>query len=323
MESCIKDWGACIRWLLVAPLVVLAISAPAQERYPLRPIDFIVPFGPGGGADQAARKLAQLIEADLKVSFPVLNIPGASGNTGMAKLLTSPADGQSIVILAGNAFAQFAIRPPAWKLEDITILGIVTNEPSAFFVAYDAPWKTWADVEKAAKAKPSSLKLAGTGIGSADELTAGYLSSKGIKLVFVPFAKASERFLSILGGHADIMYEQAGDVRSYVENKQMRPVLFFAPQRVSNFKDIPASKELGYDVTLPQYRVIAVRKGTDPAKLKILSAAIAKAATSSDFKAFLKGQWAEENSYLPASETEAFVRDEIETIKNILASMKK
>jgi putative tricarboxylic transport membrane protein len=307
----------------LALLLASCSLAIAQENYPARPIDFIVPYGPGGGADQAARKLAQLMAPELKVSLPVLNIPGASGNTGMAKLLTSAADGQSVIIMAGNAFAQFAMSPPAWKLDDIVILGTVTNEPSGFFVAQTSRWKTWSDLEKEAKSKPATLKLAGTGIGSADELTAGYLTSKGIKLVFVPFAKAGERFVAMLGGHADVMYEQAGDIKNYLENKQMRPILFFAPRRLANFKDVPVSKELGYEVTLPQYRVVAIKKGTDPAKVKVLSAALSKAAASPEFRAYLRDQWAEENSFMPSKESEAFVRDEIETIKKIVASMKK
>ena len=63
--------------------VALAVAglAVAQEAYPTRPIEFIVPWGPGGGADQVARKLGQLLEADLKVSLPVINVPGATGQT--------------------------------------------------------------------------------------------------------------------------------------------------------------------------------------------------------------------------------------------------
>jgi len=74
----------------VAALLSLSAGfAPAQKKYPSRPIEFIVPWGPGGGADQVARKSAQLMEKDLKVSLPVINVPGATGRTGLAKLLTS------------------------------------------------------------------------------------------------------------------------------------------------------------------------------------------------------------------------------------------
>lgn len=314
-----------LRWAALLGMVLAAASGPlvAQNRFPARPIDFIVPFGPGGGADQVARKLSQMMAAELKVSLPILNIPGASGNTGMAKLLTSPADGQAMIIMAGNAFAQFAMVPPAWKLDDVQVLGMVTNEPSGLFVAQAARWKAWGELEKEIRAKPSSIKLAGTGIGSADELTTSFLASRGVRLVFVPFAKAGERFVSILGGHTDVMYEQPGELKGYLQNQQMRPVLFFAEKRLASFPDVPVSKELGYEVALPQYRVLAIKKGTDPARVKILSAAIANVATSADYRAFLKDHWAEESSYLPAKESDAFIRDKIALIRKIIAGMKK
>src|SRR5436190_17342916 len=76
--------------------------AAAQEAYPTRPIEFIVPWGPGGGADQVARKLGQLLEADLKVSLPVINVPGATGQTGHAKLMSANADGYSLEVMTGD-----------------------------------------------------------------------------------------------------------------------------------------------------------------------------------------------------------------------------
>ena len=71
------------REILIFLAALFAVSgAIGQEKYPQRPIEFVVPWGPGGGADQLARKLGKLLEADLKTSFPVINVPGATGNTG-------------------------------------------------------------------------------------------------------------------------------------------------------------------------------------------------------------------------------------------------
>ena len=75
--------------LLACVVGVAAFVAVADEKYPSRPIEFIVPWGPGGGADQVARKSGKMMEDDLKVSFPVVNVPGATGNTGMTKLLAA------------------------------------------------------------------------------------------------------------------------------------------------------------------------------------------------------------------------------------------
>src|SRR5689334_25169597 len=110
------------RTLAVMACAALALAsgvAAAQEKYPSRPIEFIVPWGPGGGADQLARKAGKLMEEDLKVSFPVVNSPGATGNTGMAKLLAGQPDGYSISILTWDTYALLATTNTRWTLKAI------------------------------------------------------------------------------------------------------------------------------------------------------------------------------------------------------------
>ena len=99
------------RSLLVAgsALALAPRLAFTQDKYPSRPVEFIGPWGSGGGADQISRQLGQLLEADLKVAFPILNIPGATGNTGMAKLLAAPPDGHSIATFIGAALSLTAL----------------------------------------------------------------------------------------------------------------------------------------------------------------------------------------------------------------------
>src|SRR6185312_16786836 len=94
--------------LCIVACATFAGAALAQERYPSRPIEFIVPWGPGGGADQVARKLGQLLEPELKVSLPVINVAGATGQTGHAKLLAANADGYTIEVMTGDTFALLA-----------------------------------------------------------------------------------------------------------------------------------------------------------------------------------------------------------------------
>src|SRR5262245_63416171 len=151
--------GNCIRRVVLAAVLVACLPAVAPrgalaQEFPSRPIEFIVPWGPGGGADQLARKLAKLMEPRLKVSMPIVNVPGATGQTGLTKLLTAPADGYSIAVFVGPTFATLASTPPPkWTLQDIEPLGVVVQQISAFLVAEGGRFKTWADVEKAAKAE--------------------------------------------------------------------------------------------------------------------------------------------------------------------------
>src|SRR5436853_327885 len=81
------------------------------------------------------------------------------------------------------------------------------------------------------RADPGKLKIATLGFGSVDDFSLKTIEAKGIKFVQVPFSKPSERYVSILGGHADALYEQAGDVGSFLHGKQMRPILMFGDTR--------------------------------------------------------------------------------------------
>ena len=159
---------------------VLAFVALAQEKYPSRPVEFIVPWGPGGGADQLARKAGKLMEEDLKVSFPVVNSPGATGNTGMAKLLAAQPDGYSISILTWDTYALLATTNTRWGLKDIIPVALMIKQPSSFLTATNGPLKTWADVEREARTRP--LKVAVTGFGSPDEITVNFFVARGLKL---------------------------------------------------------------------------------------------------------------------------------------------
>ncbi len=287
--------------------------AAAQERYPARPIEFIVPWGPGGGADQLARRLAPGLEKQLKVSLPVINVPGATGQTGLNKMLTQPNDGYSLSVFIADTMAVLLDPKTKWKLDDIVAAGIMIRQPSAFFVAENSPLKTWKDVEAEARKRP--LKVGVTGFGSADDLTVIFFNGKGLKLQSVPFPKPAERYTAVLGGHADLVYEQLGDVKSFLEGKQMRPVIIFADTRFPAYADVPVGKDTGNDIVINQFRSIVLRSGTDAARVKAVSDALAAVAGTSDYRSWLKNQYAEENSFIPASGAVPFMKKELEIMR--------
>lgn len=302
-----------------------ALPAAAQEKFPSRPVEFIVPFGPGGGADQLARKVARMLEGELKVSVPVVNVPGATGGTGMAKLVAGQPDGYSIAVYIADTHALLATTDnPRWKSQDLVPLGIMIRQPSAMFVKADSPWKTWNDVAKAAKASPGKLKVAVVGLGSVDEMALKYMEGKGLKFTAVPYAKPGERYTAILGGHADLLYEQPGDVRSFLDSKQMRPILIFNEHRVTpEFAEVMSSKEAGIEVYLPQFRSIVVRAGLEPQRLKVLADAVAKAAADPEYYAFLKESLALRDSFIPAAQAKKFLDGELAVMEKFAAQLKK
>lgn len=299
--------------LAAALLVTASWTAAAAEKYPSRPVEFIVPWGPGGGADQVARKAGKMMEDMLHTSFPVVNVPGATGQTGLTKMLTAPADGYTISIMTGDTFSLLASSHPKWQLSDLIPVAIMIKQPSGFFAASNGPLKSWNDVVNEAKKRP--LKVAITGFGSPDDIHVNFFKSKGINLTSVPFAKPGERYTSILGGHADLLYEQIGDVKSFLENKQMHPVIVFDEQRYPALKDVPSSYELKFPISIYQFRMVLMKKGTDPKRVKVISDALAKVAASDDYKAYLKDQYANADSYIPSSGAKKFLEGELAKMK--------
>jgi tripartite-type tricarboxylate transporter receptor subunit TctC len=304
MRSTTRSFG-----LLLAAAVGAALfgGRASAAGYPEHPINFIVPWGPGGGADILARTAGKIMSEDLGVSAPVINVPGATGMTGMTKLLTSPADGYSLAVLIGDTYALLAGPHPAFNPNEVIPLAVMIQQPSGLWVNTNSPWKTWDDLVKTAKER--ALKVAVLGFGSADDITVNYLKTKGMKLDAIPYAKPGLRYTSILGSNADVLYEQTGDVRSYFDGKKIRPLIFFYDHRLNipQFANVPVGKEFGYDVTLPQFRAIVVKAGTDPAIVKRLSDELAKVAQSSEFKAYLDQQYADPNSYVPMDKARGFM----------------
>ena len=299
-------------------LALAALLPLAHAAFPDHPINFIVPWGAGGGADLLARTSSKIMEKGLGVSLPVVNVPGADGMVGMTKLLTSPADGYSVAVLIGDTYALLTRKNPPFTLDQVIPLAIMIQQPSGYWVNASGPWKTWDDLVKAAKKK--TLTVAVTGFGSADDITTRYLKSKGIDLQSVPFAKPGQRYSSILGGNADILYEQTGDVRSYFDSGKMRPLIFFYPHRVQipAFVNVPVSKELGFDVTLPQFRAIVVRAGTPPERVKQLADALKQVATTPEFKSYLAQQYADPDSYIGQQGAPAFMQSWLKQAEDTL-----
>ena len=162
--------------------LALAAGAPglaaAQEAYPTRPIEFIVPWGPGGGADQVARKAGASLEQLLKVSFPVVNVAGASGQTGLAKMLAAAPDGYTISIMTGDTFgtagggqAQLEVlRHHAGRHHDQAAVGILRadGEPDQ---------DLGRPRGRSARSARSRSRI--TGFGTPDDITVNYFTKKG------------------------------------------------------------------------------------------------------------------------------------------------
>lgn len=284
----------------------------AQDKFPTKNIEMIVPWGPGSGADILGRLVAKWLEAELKVPVPVINAPGATGSIGINRMLASGADAHAIGILTTDSLALAASPEQQVKLGDLTALGVMIRQQSGIYARFDGPYKTWNDVVAAAKANPGKLSVATTGPGSADDATVAYLSRRGVQMTPVGYAKFAERQGAVIGGHIDLIYEQAGDVKGQLDGKTLRPLIFFAEKRLpAPFADVPVSAELGYEILLPQVRTIVAHKSADPKRLAVIAAAIGRFAQTPEFVAYLRDQYALPDSYLAERDAQKFLESEL------------
>ena len=305
---------------LLLPLVSLSYINPsyAQKVYPAGPIELIVPWGPGGGADVMGRLAARWLESDLKTNVVVQNAPGATGSIGLNKMIQNGATGYSIGVMTGDTLSLGAFPKSPFNFSDVTPLAVLIRQPSGLFINFDSPIKSWDDLIAAAKLKPNSLNVAITGPNSPDESTVNYLGTKGIKLVSIPYPKPSERYIAVLGNQVELLYEQAGDIRGHLDAKKLRPLIFFASKRLPPpFADVPVSSDYGYDILLPQTRSIVAKKGVDPKTLQILANSLNKFSTTPEFSNYLKEQYALPDSYIPMTEANAFLENELAIFKKL------
>lgn len=300
------------------PSVATNDGAIAQERYPSRPIDFIVTWGTGGGADAMARQMGALSQPILGVALPVSNVPGASGNTGMAQLLASKPDGYTIATYIEDTLVTIPMGLARYTVNDLDWVARTQVADSFLFVKTDSAFKTIQELLNHAKANPGKLRVASTGFGTVDDLTVRFLEKKGYKMTTVPYPKPGERYAAALGGHAEVLYEQAGDILQYLKAGQLRPLIIFAEKRHPAFPDVPTSKELGFDIMLPQFRGIVARKGTPPDRIARLGDAFRKAMDTPQWKEFAEEWYFRPDSYLGPDRFGAWVSEEVHTIERLV-----
>lgn len=303
--------------LCVAATISLALRQPAgAQDFPSRPVEMLVPWGPGGGADQTGRTIGRLLEPLLKVSVPVENLPGAAGVAGLNKLLGGPSDGYRISVVTADTLGFLAeTPPPRWTLSELAPIAVLTVQGSGFFVNANGPFKSWADVEE--KAKTTELKVAVTGLGTPDEIAVEALKKRGLKLLAVPFSKPSERYVAVIGGHADLLYEQAGDIRSFIESKQIAPVLFLSKTPVARYPDVKTTQQLGMDLVLDQYRTLMAKAGLPPEELKLLIAKTQEAAQQPEYAKFLDDQIVDPQSIVFGEAAGRYIQEQIDALKRL------
>ena len=202
-------------------------AVQAQDTYPNKPINFIVPYAAGGGADSRSRQMAQKMSVILKQPIIVDNKPGAGGNIGTEMIARAAPDGYTIGM--GN-FAPMAVNKTLFTNlrydpeSDVTPIILIEKGPLVLVVNPKSPYKNLQDIINAAKAKPGELTFSSGGIGGSHQLSAEiFKQSAGIDMIHVPYKSGSAGLTDLMAGNVTMMFDQMYSAMPSIKADKLRP----------------------------------------------------------------------------------------------------
>lgn len=273
--------------VLMSATLIGAGCAPKKEeaKFPTKPIQLIITWPAGGASDLATRMLGKYAEKELGQAVTPVNLDGANGATGWAEAAKARPDGYTVVMVTFDILTNQALGRSPIKYSDFDYLLQFTSQPLGIVVRSESPYKTLDDLLKAAKEKPSTIKVSTTPLGGVyHQALALVEKASGAKFRIVPFPGSNEVNAALLGKQVDVQVNTLPLLDQYVKNGDFRILAVTSEKRVSRFPDVPTLKELKYDVVYESFRAIAVPKGV-PAKVKkTLSDAFHKAYNNPEYQ---------------------------------------
>jgi len=252
---------------LTVLLVVIAVPVSSGPAFtPRRPIEWTIPAGTGGGADQQARFMAPVIAKHNLSPQPFIpvNRPAGAGAQAFLWMIDKSGDPHTILITLDNLFAtpqaQVIRRRDGGRFSwrDLTPIARLLLDNFVLWVHADSPWKTLAEFERAAKAAPrGSVKMAGTGSKQEDEIIMVLLEQAwGVDFNYIPFAGGGAVAAALVGKQVEFTVNNPLEAVGHWEGGRVRPLAIFAPERVqfAQWKDIPTMKELGLNIEYQMLR---------------------------------------------------------------------
>jgi putative tricarboxylic transport membrane protein len=307
--------------LLVALVGGLAVPARAAWE-PTKPIEFVVPAGTGGGADQMARLVSGIVDKHKLSPKPliVVNKAGGAGAEGFLDVKGKKGDPHTIIITLSNLFTTplHTGVPFSWK--DLTPVARLALDQFILWVNAETPYKTAKDYIAAVKeraGKPNQMKMGGTGSAQEDQIITIQVEQAlaGTKFTYVPFKGGGEVCVNLVGKHVDSTVNNPIECASHWKAKRVRPLAVFDTERipVAEWKDIPTVKEaLGIDIHYLMLRGIFGTPGMPKDAVEWYVALLRKVTATPEWKkymdegalkpAFAAGpeyvKWVEENEAL-------------------------
>ena len=246
--------------LAVLPTIVVGLSVfppDALAWEPTRPVEFIIPAGTGGGADQMARLISGIAEKHKLSPQPLtaVNKAGGAGAEGFLYVKEKKGDPHTIIITLSNLFTTPLAQGTPFSWRDLTPVARMALDRFILWVNAETPYKTAKDYMAAVKEHSGGdnrMKMGGTGSKQEDQIITVQLEQAlGVKFTYVPFKGGGEVCVNLVGKHIDSTVNNPIECVSHMKSGSVRPLALFDTARISDplWKDVPTVKEaLGVDI---------------------------------------------------------------------------
>jgi len=278
---------------LAAILAIACIPVAVQaQAYPTKPIRLVVPYSPGGGADNAARIIAARLTTTLGQTVVIDNRPGGSGMIGAQAVAQAAPDGYTVLYDA----SAFAVNPALRKMafdpaKDLVPVSLAVTVPNIFVVPPSAPYKTVQEFVEHARKHPGEMTYASYGAGSAAHLIGELLKNQaGIDLLHVPYKGGAPALTDLMGGQVNSYFANAASSIGYVKSGKLRALAVTSAKRMATLPDVPTLAESGFkNFEVLEWNGVFVPKGTSKEIVDRLSKEIRAATMDPDTRQKLQG----------------------------------
>ena len=274
---------------MALPALALAFTMPAQAAYPEKPIRLVLPFGAGGVADVTARIMADKLSEKLGQRVYVENMPGPGGIAAARAVISSPADGYTMLYVTnGTAISVASFNNlPFDPVKDLTMVSMVGTFDLVLVVNPDSEFKTLEDFVKAAKAHPGKLNIGSIAVGSTQNLGAELFKSvAGINVQIVPYKNSPDIVVALLRNDVQMMVDFPPAVQGQVNDGKLKILATSSPTKSPLMPNVPPAAEAGvkgYEVV--SWNGVSMPKGTPAEIVVTMNKAITDVMAMPDVKA--------------------------------------
>jgi tripartite-type tricarboxylate transporter receptor subunit TctC len=250
----------------------------------------------------------------------VVNRPGAGGAIGYKYVAAQKPDGYSLVWNSNSISTTFHSGQLNFDYQAFDAVARVLSESVVVAVRSDAPWRTLNDLIADAKAKPKTISVGHSGVGSHTHISLAALVGKaGVEVNEVPFA-AAQVVPSLVGGHVNAVVQFPAALAAPMKQGQLRLLVALTQSRDPAWPEVPTARELGFDVALDAWRGIAVPRGTPRQVISALETAIRNTTSSAEFVKAAENVGVRP-AFLPAAQFSALVAKEDAELSRLMQTI--